>query len=166
MPWGGAAASVASAFGFLFSDGFALSLKGSGPARFDAQSGLDGDHPVVKGRHGDETVESVMTFTGQAFRLRTGSPARPLIRLGDDMVLLMPVEAWKFSAQTPRLSASGMLQGATVEYGRGRVAVFGEAGMFSAQISGNGGRFGMNHPEARDNAQFALNVLHWLSQLY
>ncbi len=82
------------------------------------------------------------------------------------MVLLLPIEAWRFSQSTPRLSAEGMLQGATLQHGKGRVAVFGEAGMFSAQISSNGGRMGMNHPDATDNAQFALNVVHWLTGLY
>ncbi len=45
-----------------------------------------------------------------------------------------------------------------------RLAFFGEAGMFTAQLIGKERiPFGMNVPIARDNAQFLLNVVHWLS---
>jgi hypothetical protein len=51
-----------------------------------------------------------------------------------------------------------------VYHGQGRVAVFGEAAMFSAQVVGPDKRpIGMNAPDARDNSRFALNLLHWLS---
>ena len=59
-----------------------------------------------------------------------------------------------------------MLQGAVIPFGKGRVAAFGEAAMFSAQVSGpNRMPAGMNDPGAPQNAQFLLNVLHWLSGL-
>jgi hypothetical protein len=46
------------------------------------------------------------------------------------------------------------------------VAVFGEAAMFTAQVSGANRRpMGMNDPGAPENAQFLLNVLHWLTGL-
>jgi hypothetical protein len=75
--------------------------------------------------------------------------------------------AWQFSDSTPRVRADGLLQGAAIEFGRGRVVLLGEAAMLSAQIGGaQRNRMGMNHPVAVQNAQFALNVLHWLSRLY
>jgi hypothetical protein len=44
------------------------------------------------------------------------------------------------------------------------VAVLGEAAMLTAQLAGPDKRpIGMNAPEARENVQFALNLLHWLS---
>jgi len=50
--------------------------------------------------------------------------------------------------------------------GKGRVAVFGEAAMFSAQLAGpNKAPMGMNAPIAAQNPQFLLNVMHWLSGL-
>ncbi|MCA1635955.1 MAG: hypothetical protein LC802_20255 [Acidobacteria bacterium] len=58
-------------------------------------------------------------------------------------------------------SVAGWTQGATLRSGKGRVALFGEAAMFTAQLAGpNRVRFGMNAPEAPQNAQFLLNVLH------
>jgi hypothetical protein len=35
--------------------------------------------------------------------------------------------------------------------------------LFSAQLTKRGERMGMNHPDAVQNAQFALNVMHWLA---
>ena len=61
-----------------------------------------------------------------------------------------------------------MLQGAVIHYGKGRVAVFGEAAMFSAQeYITNDERvlMGMNRSDAAQNPQFLLNVMHWLSGL-
>jgi len=53
-----------------------------------------------------------------------------------------------------------------MKFGKGRLAVFGEAAMFTAQVSGNSKRkMGMNHPAAKQNAQFFLNVIHWLDGL-
>jgi hypothetical protein len=51
-----------------------------------------------------------------------------------------------------------------MKVGKGRVAVFGEAGMFTAQLTGKKGTMGMNAPEAEQNPQLLLNVMHWLSQ--
>jgi hypothetical protein len=48
------------------------------------------------------------------------------------------------------------------------VAVFGEAAMFTAQSSVSDGvvrQMGLNHPSATGNAQFVLNVMHWLTGL-
>lgn len=55
------------------------------------------------------------------------------------------------------------LQGAALDVGNGKLAVFGEAGMFTAQIAGNGrSQMGFNNPMAANNQQFALNTMHWL----
>lgn len=78
--------------------------------------------------------------------------------------LELPIVAWQFSDTTPRISGEGWLQGGTVTFGRGRIAVFGEAAMFSAQRKGpQHTPMGMNAPEAAQNPQFVLNVLHWLA---
>ena len=75
----------------------------------------------------------------------------------------MPVVAWQFSDSTPEFRGDGMLQGAVFHLGNGRVAVFGEAAMFSAQVTGPERLpMGMNAPYAAGNPQFVLNTLHWL----
>jgi len=70
------------------------------------------------------------------------------------------------NADTPRTPVKGWLQGATLLAGKGRIDVFGEAAMYSAQFSGPKRLpMGMNHPKAAQNYQFVINVMHWLSGL-
>ena len=85
-----------------------------------------------------------------------------------DWVVLLPIEAWEFEQNTPSVSARGLIQGVVLRHGMGRVAVFGEAAMFTAQTSVHEGivkQMGLNHPSATQNSQFVLNVLHWLTGL-
>jgi hypothetical protein len=51
-----------------------------------------------------------------------------------------------------------------MNFGRGKVAVFGEAGAFTAQIRNNGNPMGMNAPGAEDNAAFILKIMRWLAE--
>ena len=79
---------------------------------------------------------------------------------------MMPDTAWAFREDTPRIPVAGWSQGAVMKFGKGRLAIFGEAAMFTAQVSGKSKRkMGMNHPAAKQNAQFLLNVIHWLDGL-
>jgi hypothetical protein len=166
MPFSGAAAELGAAFGIEFNNGFAFATQDEGQVVFEAASGGLGDHPIVRGRDGDESIDHVMSFAGTAFAVRAGTPHSPLLVLPAGTQLLLPEVAGEFSEQTERRDASGMLQGAALEVGRGRVATFGEAGMFTAQVRGeNREPVGMNHPNASDNAQFVLSVLHWLAGL-
>jgi hypothetical protein len=87
-----------------------------------------------------------------------------LLILPEGYTLFLPEVAWVFSESTPRIPAVGLLQGAVVRHGQGRVAAFGEAAMFSAQLAGpKKTPMGMNDPTAGQNYRFALNLLHWLS---
>lgn len=164
MPFPGAAGVLAMEFGIHMGNGFALDRKtDDGRMRFARSDGSLADHPITRGRNQSERIDSVYAFTGQAFRIESGVP---LMTLRRDIILLMPEVAWQFSKLTPSLSATGMLQGAAVLFGKGRVATFGEAAMFSAQLAGpNRMPAGMNDPSAPQNAQFLLNVLHWLNGL-
>jgi hypothetical protein len=158
MPLAGHAEALAAAFGIRFQNGFALDAKNGGLITFRRPDG--GLQPGVV----TEGVNAVTTFTGQAFRVDPGIKAETVLRLSADYRLLLPEVAFQFSERTPSIPAAGLLQGAIVYHGRGRLAVFGEAAMFSAQVTGPEKRpMGMNHPEARDNTRLALNVLHWLT---
>jgi len=163
MPMPGAAEALAAAFGVLFNNGFALNLEeGGGQITFRRSDGTLVDHVITRGRWEVERVDSVTSFTGQAF----WAPAdvQPILVIPENLSLLLPEVAWEFTEDTPRLSATGMLQGAVLRYGEGRVAAFGEAAMFSAQLGGPDRLpMGMNDPGAPQNYQFLLNVVHWLS---
>lgn len=173
MPLAGAAANLAAAFGVTFTNGFAVD-------GFSAESERDAAfakptifrradetlraHAIVRGRDAREPVTHVRTFTGQAFR--APATAEPLLVLPASFIALMPEKAWQFGPNTPRISVGGWLQGAVMRVESGRAAFFGEAAMFSAQVTGAERRpMGMNAPQAEQNFQFVLNVIHWLSGL-
>lgn len=162
MPFAGAAAELAAALGVRMHDGFTADSAGSlGPATFRRSDGTLRDHPVTADGAGRERIDSVTSFAGQAFELT--APGDPLLVMPDGTRLLLPEEAWVFTDDTEQRAAGGMLQGALLRIGKGRVAVFGEAAMFTAQLAGPQRiPVGMNAPEAGQNAQFVLNVLRWL----
>jgi hypothetical protein len=164
MPMPGAAERLGAAFGARWSNGFAVDEKVSAnPLVFKRDDGSLKDHRITRGRSAGEKVESVATFTGSAFRVEEGK-AEPLLVLHDRIVSLEPQTAWQFTPETKRLPVGGWYQGAVLRHGKGRVALFGEAAMFTAQLAGpNRTPAGMNTPVAARNPQFLLNVLHWLS---
>ncbi len=50
-----------------------------------------------------------------------------------------------------------------MNYGNGRLVVFGEAAMFTTQLVGKKKRkVGMNNKIASENYQLLLNIIHWL----
>jgi hypothetical protein len=163
MPIAGHTEELAAAFGVRFHNGFAVDAKQNGqlPYRRSDSSLVAG--PIADGRRADERVELVRSFAGQAFRVDPTADSTPLLVLPEGSLVLLPEVAWQFSERTPRISAANLLQGALVRHGDGRVAVFGEAAMFTAQLAGPQKiPVGMNSPEAPENARYLLNVMHWL----
>ena len=110
-------------------------------------------------------VDSLKVFTGSALRLL--GPGDALITLPRGTRVLLPDSAWGFSARTASVDGTGWLMGAARRIGRGRVVALGEAAMLSAQRQGAQQRpMGFNDPAAPQNAQFAFNVIRWLSGQY
>lgn len=162
MPFPGAAENLALAFGVRFSNGYAVNEKAQGPMIFKLSDGSLRQHQIIRGREDNEKIDSVATFTGSAFQVK--GKAEPLLILGPSVVSFMTSVAGEMNDQTPRIPVNGWYQGAVMRVGKGRLAVFGEAAMFSAQLGGpNKTPMGMNAPVASQNAQFLLNVMHWLS---
>ena len=166
MPFAGAAEKLAAAFGIHFSNCFAMFPDPSQDAAFVFRraDGLLANHAISNGRSEHERIDSLTTFTGSAFRAPAGTGS--LLALDASQTLFTPATAWQFNAETPKLSAAGWSQGAATPFGQGRMAVFGEAAMFTAQLAGaNRQPMGMNSPQAPQNFQFLLNTMHWLSGL-
>lgn len=163
MPFPGAVATIAKAFDVTFSNGFAFPVEDqSSPIVFSRDAGALADHAVSRGRDETERIAKVATFTGSAFRV--GKGATPILVFRTKVISLEPGEAWKFDKDTPRTDVSDWCQGAVLRHGKGRVAIFGEAAMFSAQLGGPDRKpMGMNSPVAAENARFLLNVAHWLT---
>ncbi len=165
MPFPGSNEALGRALGVAMTDGFAMtSAVERGIFTMRRGGGGLADGPAANGRGGAALVDSVTVFTGSAFRLL--GPGEPVLTLGPGVRNFLPTRAWEFTEQTPAPDAEGMLLGALLRRGAGRVAVFGEAAMFSAQRAGpEAVPMGFNEPTAPRNAQFALNVLHWLAGL-
>lgn len=156
MPFAGSAQDLAQAFGVKFLNCFAMDNRRRNPERFFRGNKTLFDNELTRG------VDTVVTFTGSAFQLPKG--AQPVLALRDYTILL-PETAWQFTENTPHRDSRGLYQLAYLRHGKGKVVVSGEAAMFSAQLTGpNRNPVGMNQPEARQNGQLLLNILHWLSR--
>jgi hypothetical protein len=176
-PFGQAAASLAARFGVEFGTGWVFDLRDTEITTqivFSIEDGSLGRHETTEGRGDSERVKTVRSFTGQSLRGPDG--AVPLLKLSETArEALLPddleAEATALSSGSPAfgsrsIAVAGRSQGMAMEFGKGRIVVLGEAGMFSAQIvryaDGRDMRVGMNVP-GYDNRQFALNVMRWLA---
>ena len=161
MPMGGAAAALAASFGFGFNDGFLVSASNRNCVKrsFSFDNGNLQHHPIVDGADETEAVDFVMSFCGQGFTIPPESS--PLLVLDEYAIVIFPEISWTWDEETPAITAENMVQGATMPYGDGRVAAFGEASMFTCKAENSG----MCNPDAPQNKQFLLNVAHWLDEM-
>ena len=164
MPFPGAVSNLATALGFTFRNGFAMPFERNFPTTtFTVDAGTLHENELTKGSEKEERVSSVATFTGSAFKIP--DTATPILSFQDDHRSLEPDTAWRFNPTTPEIPLEGWYQGAYLRYGQGKVVVYGEAAMLTAQVAGEQKRkVGFNHPAANQNAQFVLNTIHWLGR--
>jgi hypothetical protein len=163
MPMPGAVHALAQQFGYTFYNGFATdTTQGIYPGQkreldlFSRKKNTLGKHAIT------QNIEQIATFTGQAFEIPTG--ATSLLTFDERFKILLPDTAWKFHKRTPRMPINGFSQGAVSTYGKGRLAVFGEAAMFTAQTKGASKvPFGFNAPDAPENIIFLRNIIQWLN---
>lgn len=171
MPFPGCADDLAAAFGITFNNGFAYDtldlvepywcLTGDQIQIFRRSDGGLVEHPITNGSSNEEKIDSLATFTGQAFQ--GDQETQPLMIFGSSVMSLTPDEAWEFYYTTSKISVDGWYQGAVKEYGEGQAAFFGEAAMFTKQICENNTPMGTNAREASQNEQFVLNLFQWLT---
>ncbi|MBE0648338.1 MAG: hypothetical protein IH596_11195 [Bacteroidales bacterium] len=160
MPFAGAAYKLGKVFGFEFINGFAFFAYESWPPMvFSADSGSLPQTPVSAGIREYEQVDRVATFTGSA--IYVPDVATPVLSFLDGLTL-QPDTAWIFYNWTPWENLGRYHQGAIRTCGKGKVAVFGETDMFTAILANDSVAVGFNSPYARQNAQFTLNLIHWL----
>jgi hypothetical protein len=184
MPFPAAADDLAKAFEVEFSHGHATAghWKQDRKETFEIGTGLK-EGIITRGRSDEEKVTKVATFTGSAFKPPNG--AIPVLEFGPKSESHERKADEKGKVEIRTVPIEGWCQGAVLKVGKGRVAVFGEAAMFSAQqfpgllwswqiklgesttlrmqLMGKES-MGMNAPEAKQNHQLLLNVMHWLSR--
>jgi hypothetical protein len=167
MPDPGAIEALAASFGIVVSNGYAIKGPPPGPAEpliFNKKTGTLGKCAVIKGRNPSESVNSIATFAGSAFQ--ADKNLIPVLIFGNGVRTWIPEKYWEFPPSTFNESVEGWLQGGILEYGKGRLAFFAEAAMFTAQVFNSGRvRVGMGHPRAGDNVKLLLNVFHWLDHI-
>lgn len=149
---------LSAAFGFKFSNGHV------NDAFFRLDDNSLVEHPITKGLSNTELITQVKTFGGSAFQIPNS--AQPLLTLGERATSAVPQVPFRVNANTPRVSMNGWFQGAVLEIGEGRVAVFAEGMTFSSQVTvSTGKKYGLVSYGAEQNEQFLLNIMHWLSKL-
>ncbi len=160
QPFPGAASSLAMAFGVDFNNGFAMLANGvdRNPEQIHIFSKMSGglkNHSITEG------IDSIRSFTGQAFRI--SQEFTPIMEFDEKFKLFQPDIPWEFDESTRVTDINGWCQGAVAEIGEGKVAVFGEGAMFTAQIQRNKFVMGLAAPGAEQNLQFLRNLMKWLT---
>jgi len=165
-PFAGATAGLATILGAMPLNGSAtyrLFVKAMGAPEGEDLVGTIGDHPILRGRPGlDRPVDSILTFGGAAFLHAEGVSGLLHLPAGAYGVVspysATSLEGW------PRFPLDGWVAAVAGSFGSGKVVILGEAAMCTAQVRGPGRiPMGMNHPLARNNSQFCLNVVRWLT---
>jgi len=155
MPFAGAAAELAQNFGFRYFDGFVMAGEDHWPPETYRKS--DG---TLKDVFLTQDIDSLAGFTGSAL----DSPEGALIvaNFPKDYNLYISEEAWVFDEQTEVVALDSLEMGAVMPFGKGKLAFFTEAAMFTAQIVQDRYRVGFNMPGGYQNQSFILKLIHWL----
>lgn len=155
--------NLMDAFGFEFSNGHVKDATFSIENSSLSEHVITNKNPSSSSVFHSEQISKVKTFGGSAFQMPEN--AKPLLILGKGAKSLMPEIPFQINPETPRVSMDGWYQGAVLEVGEGRVAVFSEAMMFTSQVyTPSGKKMGLVSEGAEQNEQFLLNVMHWLSK--
>lgn len=161
MPYGGAAQDLGKAFGLDWNNGFVIqSGQHWPPSLFSRSKGMVKDSPVTTEGEYSESINEIASFTGSVFKV-PGNAVSFMV-YDNSHGVLMPDVAWQFSNATKNFNSEGWVQGACLEYGKGRIVFLGEAAMITAQLRDNT-KIGMNSPDAPENPQLALNIFRYLA---
>ena len=172
MPVSNAVEELAAAFGVEVANGHAydermlrwegdsLSRKEAGSAVFRRTDGTLAIHPITDGRSVAERIDSAALGGGAA--LRPIPEGRPLLTLGASFVSLLPEAPFRFREDTPRQPIGGWWQGGALRIGRGRLAVFSDAGILATHDEVAAGEPPWNGWQLQ-NPQLFLNTRRWLS---
>ena len=167
MPMAGAARQLARVFGYTFYDSFADdTTANSGPDLFTKAGGGLSNNILTVGGKGYFELDSISSYTGQAFELPEG--ANSILNTGKGWIIALPDTAWVFNDDTKIYPAEGWSQGAFQNYAEGKIVFFGEAAMFTAQTieldENTKFNAGMNSENGKNNYRLLLNIVRWLNE--
>lgn len=150
-PYPAAVAELGRAFGVTLHNVFADHDEDE---IFTTRNGGIGRDPLLAG------IGAVRTFGGST--LETSDPkARQLLRLWPGWT----IQTMQGEGLSPEQPAGNALQAVALERGSGRVAVFGEAAMFTAQRAEGlfGEKIGFHAKGAEGNKALILRLMNWLA---
>ena len=177
-PFGSAVADLSGKFGVIMNKGevydslnYDTTSTDKAQLIFSVENKLLPDSPIRTGKQTDEKVKKVITFTGQSlFVADTNAIILKLSKTAKDII---PDSTWDeksmifFTTTYTRfpdpVPSKGNAQCVALTVGKGRVVVLGEAAVLTAQIA-DGIRFGFDD-NLNDNKKFALNIMHWLTEI-
>ena len=163
MPVSGAAYELAKEFGFELKNGHAKP-KEPMDMYFRRSDYSLGDNLITNGRSIHERVDSFLAFDGSGFLI----PQEAVSILTFDSLYHQwePERVWDMDSVEP-YPIEGYSLGAYREFDKGKIVVYGEAMMFTAQLGAGLSwvKIGMNSPKSPDNYQLLLNTIHWLDGL-
>ena len=162
MPCAGSVSKLAARFGFNLINGFAQRKDGL-PEIFSRERGTLTANAVtdVEGT----VIDSIRVWGGTGFFPPPGAVV--VSSLGEDYEVFLPARAVEMNhlvaPTVPKISGTGLANGAILQCGRGRVCIFADGASFTALLKGiKSTKRGMNHGDATQNAQLLLNIMHWL----
>lgn len=164
-PFAGGTIQLANAFGFTYMTGIAIS-KNSLSERinshidFTKENKLLAEHPITDGSSGRKPISHFYAFEGQA--IIPPSQATSILTIPSYFETLLGFDPEVDFYSSPRLDSGGLSQGATLEFGNGRLMIMGETGGFTAQIIDGIAGTGFEEPVADENKEFVLAALRWL----
>lgn len=167
MPFSGASQKLAQSFGVNFINGFAIDTLQWDLIKFNRDTNSLKQHPIIDGRNYSEAIFEIGSYYGQCFTISNFEFTPILVFNDDNVVSYQPQRAWRFDSETQTIPAKGLYQGVAGEYGKGRIVILGDSSLVGAYLIGKNARpIGLNSIEVKDNFQFILNIVHWLSRLY
>jgi hypothetical protein len=155
MPFAGAAKDLAKSFDFTFYNSFAMNTSRVSIDIFSTSAKTLNNPKILS----IPNLYHIATFTGQAFDIP--DKAISILTFDNRYAVYMPEEAWVFDENTIEIPAEGKSQLAILNYGKGKIAVSGEAAMFTAQTAG-GKKVGMNSEEGSNNFRLLSGIMKWL----
>ncbi|MBE8712153.1 DUF4350 domain-containing protein [Sphingobacterium hungaricum] len=164
MPCAGSISALATKFGFNLINGFAL-LDYPAPELFSASLGNLYASAVTQ--HASRPVEQIRFWGSTGFI--APKEAEVITALTDAYKVYLPSKiedvTYPVASTVPYISGKGLANSALLKVGKGRVALFADGAVFSAQLQGvKSEKRGMNHPDAEHHVNLLLNVLQWLAE--
>lgn len=161
MPCPASVNKLAESFGFNIVNGFALRKRGA-PEMFSRLGNNLHSNLITNAQGG--VIDSIRIWGGTGFIVP--KEAEIISSLDENYTIYLPSKASEISYPSntiPSISGLGLINGAFRSYGKGKVIVFGDSAQFTAQFQGiDNIKRGMNSDYAGQNAQFLLNIIHWL----